>query len=183
MPSISTNSQYHNFLQTCHMNKLTAPNDLWHSLLSGILNGRYFASCRVEYTLSSWYVIFWHGYFLSRYDHGQVPYHSGDQSDICGWITRQPCPVLLVWHWWRLSDDLVRSEKHDFCFHISTSTSSTCSILRQSSADVLVQSSVMSGSLKSFTFKDVAKHNTREDLYFVVHDRVYNASKFIDSHP
>ncbi|GAM89859.1 hypothetical protein ANO11243_078990 [Dothideomycetidae sp. 11243] len=36
---------------------------------------------------------------------------------------------------------------------------------------------------KSLTFADVATHNTKKDLYLVVHDKVYNASSFVDEHP
>ncbi|KAJ2970618.1 hypothetical protein NQ176_g8104 [Zarea fungicola] len=36
---------------------------------------------------------------------------------------------------------------------------------------------------KEFTFQDVAEHNTKKDLYVVIHDKVYNCTKFIDEHP
>ncbi|KLU92912.1 cytochrome b5 [Magnaporthiopsis poae ATCC 64411] len=36
---------------------------------------------------------------------------------------------------------------------------------------------------KTFTYQDVAEHNTKKDLYMVIHDKVYDASKFIDEHP
>lgn len=36
---------------------------------------------------------------------------------------------------------------------------------------------------KELTFKDVAPHNTKRDLYVVIHDKVYDASKFVDEHP
>ncbi|KAJ5028788.1 flavoprotein [Bipolaris maydis] len=36
---------------------------------------------------------------------------------------------------------------------------------------------------KSFTYSDVSEHNTKKDLYIVVHDKVYNASSFVDEHP
>lgn len=38
-------------------------------------------------------------------------------------------------------------------------------------------------STKEFTYSDVAEHNTKNDLYMVVHDKVYNASSFVDEHP
>ncbi|KAL4887158.1 cytochrome b5-like heme/steroid binding domain-containing protein [Aspergillus karnatakaensis] len=36
---------------------------------------------------------------------------------------------------------------------------------------------------KEFTFKEVADHNTKKDLYLVVHDKVYDCSSFVDEHP
>ncbi|KAL4919894.1 cytochrome b5-like heme/steroid binding domain-containing protein [Aspergillus aurantiobrunneus] len=36
---------------------------------------------------------------------------------------------------------------------------------------------------KEFTFKEVAEHNTKKDLYLVVHDKVYDCSSFVDEHP
>ncbi|KAF2227465.1 cytochrome b5-like heme/steroid binding domain-containing protein, partial [Elsinoe ampelina] len=36
---------------------------------------------------------------------------------------------------------------------------------------------------KSLSYSDVAEHNTKKDLYVVVHDKVYNASSFVDEHP
>lgn len=36
---------------------------------------------------------------------------------------------------------------------------------------------------KQFTYSDVSEHNTKKDLYIVVHDKVYNASSFVDEHP
>lgn len=33
------------------------------------------------------------------------------------------------------------------------------------------------------TYQDVAEHNTKKDIYFVIHDKIYDASKFIDEHP
>ncbi|KAI9376572.1 cytochrome b5-like heme/steroid binding domain-containing protein [Aspergillus egyptiacus] len=36
---------------------------------------------------------------------------------------------------------------------------------------------------KEFTFKEVAEHNTKKDLYMVVHDKVYDCSSFVDEHP
>ncbi|EGX93257.1 cytochrome b5, putative [Cordyceps militaris CM01] len=37
--------------------------------------------------------------------------------------------------------------------------------------------------VKAFTFQDVAEHNTKKDCYLVVHDKVYDCSRFIDEHP
>ena len=37
--------------------------------------------------------------------------------------------------------------------------------------------------LKEFTYSDVSEHSTKKDLYIVVHDKVYNASSFVDEHP
>jgi hypothetical protein len=36
---------------------------------------------------------------------------------------------------------------------------------------------------KEFTYSDVSEHNTKTDLYIVVHDKVYDASSFVDEHP
>ncbi|OJI98595.1 hypothetical protein ASPVEDRAFT_38089 [Aspergillus versicolor CBS 583.65] len=36
---------------------------------------------------------------------------------------------------------------------------------------------------KELTFKEVADHNTKKDLYMVVHDKVYDCSSFVDEHP
>ncbi|KAL7622087.1 hypothetical protein AAE478_007589 [Parahypoxylon ruwenzoriense] len=36
---------------------------------------------------------------------------------------------------------------------------------------------------KEFTYQDVAEHNTKKDLFVVVHDKIYDATKFIDEHP
>lgn len=33
------------------------------------------------------------------------------------------------------------------------------------------------------TYQDVAEHNTKKDIYLVIHDKIYDASKFIDEHP
>ncbi|KAJ4158578.1 uncharacterized protein LMH87_009097 [Akanthomyces muscarius] len=37
--------------------------------------------------------------------------------------------------------------------------------------------------VKEYTFQDVAEHNTKKDCFLVVHDKVYDCSKFIDEHP
>ncbi|KAF2250235.1 cytochrome b5 [Trematosphaeria pertusa] len=36
---------------------------------------------------------------------------------------------------------------------------------------------------KDFTYSDVSEHATKKDLFVVIHDKVYNASSFIDEHP
>ena len=38
-------------------------------------------------------------------------------------------------------------------------------------------------SEKEITYKEVAEHSSKKDLYVVIHDKVYNASSFIDEHP
>jgi cytochrome b involved in lipid metabolism len=37
--------------------------------------------------------------------------------------------------------------------------------------------------VKEYTYQDVAEHNTKKDLFLVVHDKVYDCTKFIDEHP
>jgi len=36
---------------------------------------------------------------------------------------------------------------------------------------------------KEYTYSDVSEHNTKKDLFIVVHDKVYNCSSFVDEHP
>ena len=36
---------------------------------------------------------------------------------------------------------------------------------------------------KEFTYAEVAEHNTKKDVYLVIHDKIYNASSFVDEHP
>lgn len=36
---------------------------------------------------------------------------------------------------------------------------------------------------EELTYAEVAKHSTKKDIYVVVHDKVYNASSFVDEHP
>ncbi|KAI4160009.1 MAG: hypothetical protein LQ342_006137 [Letrouitia transgressa] len=36
---------------------------------------------------------------------------------------------------------------------------------------------------QELTFSDVSAHNSKKDLYVVIHDKVYNATSFIDEHP
>jgi len=33
------------------------------------------------------------------------------------------------------------------------------------------------------TYAEVATHNSKKDLYLVIHEKVYNASNFVDEHP
>jgi Cytochrome b5-like Heme/Steroid binding domain len=33
------------------------------------------------------------------------------------------------------------------------------------------------------TYAEVATHNTKKDLYVVIHDKVYDVRKFVDEHP
>lgn len=41
----------------------------------------------------------------------------------------------------------------------------------------------MSGDSKALTYVEVKEHGTKKDLYVVIHDKVYNASSFVDEHP
>ncbi|KYK54958.1 cytochrome b5 [Drechmeria coniospora] len=36
---------------------------------------------------------------------------------------------------------------------------------------------------KEYTYQDVAEHNTKKDIFVVVHDKIYDCTKFIDEHP
>lgn len=36
---------------------------------------------------------------------------------------------------------------------------------------------------QEFTYQDVAEHNTKKDVYLVIHDKVYDSTKFVDEHP
>jgi cytochrome b involved in lipid metabolism len=38
-------------------------------------------------------------------------------------------------------------------------------------------------AVKEFTYQDVAEHNTKKDLYIVIHDVIYDSTKFVDEHP
>jgi cytochrome b involved in lipid metabolism len=38
-------------------------------------------------------------------------------------------------------------------------------------------------SEKEYTYEDLSTHNTKKDLYLVVHDKVYDVSSFVDEHP
>ncbi|KAJ2957483.1 hypothetical protein NQZ79_g6802 [Umbelopsis isabellina] len=37
--------------------------------------------------------------------------------------------------------------------------------------------------MSTFTHEQVATHNTKEDLYMIVHNKVYNITEFVDEHP
>jgi len=39
----------------------------------------------------------------------------------------------------------------------------------------------MSG--KELTYAEVAEHNTKKDVYLVIHDKVYDTTSFVDEHP
>lgn len=36
---------------------------------------------------------------------------------------------------------------------------------------------------QEFTFAEVAEHAGKKDLYMVIHDKVYDVTKFVDEHP
>ncbi|KAJ5717844.1 hypothetical protein N7488_003490 [Penicillium malachiteum] len=36
---------------------------------------------------------------------------------------------------------------------------------------------------KEFTLKEIEEHNTKKDLYMIIHDKVYDCSSFVDEHP
>ncbi|OCK81649.1 cytochrome b5 [Lepidopterella palustris CBS 459.81] len=36
---------------------------------------------------------------------------------------------------------------------------------------------------KEYTYSDVSEHATKKNLFVVIHEKVYNASTFIDEHP
>jgi len=36
---------------------------------------------------------------------------------------------------------------------------------------------------KEFTLAEVTAHNTKKDLYMVIHDKVYDVTSFVDEHP
>ncbi|ETS78035.1 cytochrome b5 [Pestalotiopsis fici W106-1] len=36
---------------------------------------------------------------------------------------------------------------------------------------------------KEYTYQDVAEHNTKKDLFMVIHDKIYDCTKFVDEHP
>ncbi|KAK9474083.1 putative cytochrome b5 [Dipodascopsis tothii] len=38
-------------------------------------------------------------------------------------------------------------------------------------------------SEKTFTYADIESHKTRDDLWMVVHGKVYDVTKFVDEHP
>ncbi|KAG5994656.1 hypothetical protein E4U43_000685 [Claviceps pusilla] len=40
----------------------------------------------------------------------------------------------------------------------------------------------MSSTLE-LSYQDVAEHNTKKDMYVVIHDKIYDCTQFIDEHP
>ena len=36
---------------------------------------------------------------------------------------------------------------------------------------------------QQYSYQDVAEHNTKKDCFLVIHDKVYDATKFVDEHP
>ncbi|GAB0136149.1 hypothetical protein EsDP_00004461 [Epichloe bromicola] len=40
----------------------------------------------------------------------------------------------------------------------------------------------MSSTLE-LTYQDVAEHNTKKDMYLVIHDKIYDCAQFVDEHP
>ncbi|KAF2764256.1 cytochrome b5 [Teratosphaeria nubilosa] len=36
---------------------------------------------------------------------------------------------------------------------------------------------------KTYTYSDVSEHTTKKDVWMVIHDKVYDASSFVDEHP
>ncbi|KHO01769.1 Cytochrome b5 [Metarhizium album ARSEF 1941] len=38
-------------------------------------------------------------------------------------------------------------------------------------------------STVELTYQDVAEHNTKKDIYVVIHDRIYDCTQFVDEHP
>jgi len=37
--------------------------------------------------------------------------------------------------------------------------------------------------VKEYTYEDVKTHQTKKDLWLVIHDKVYSVSSFVDEHP
>ena len=37
--------------------------------------------------------------------------------------------------------------------------------------------------IKELTLAEVTAHNTKKDLYMVIHDKVYDCTSFVDEHP
>lgn len=50
-----------------------------------------------------------------------------------------------------------------------------------SAAQALLPQAKMSE--KEYTYQDVAEHNTKKDLFVVIHDKIYDCAKFVDEHP
>ena len=57
----------------------------------------------------------------------------------------------------------------------------------QSTSHLLIELLLLHANLPSMSeelsYAEVAKHSTKKDLYIVIHDKVYNASSFVDEHP
>ena len=47
----------------------------------------------------------------------------------------------------------------------------------------IAQATVKMSANKEYTYQDVAEHNTKKDMFVVIHDKVYDCAKFIDEHP
>lgn len=62
-------------------------------------------------------------------------------------------------------------------------TSLTVSIPFRSSVSSSTNELAKMADEKTYTFQDVAEHNTKKDLFMVIHDKVYDATKFVDEHP
>ncbi len=41
----------------------------------------------------------------------------------------------------------------------------------------------MSKELKELTYAQVAEHGDKKDCYLVIHDKIYDATSFVDEHP
>lgn len=41
----------------------------------------------------------------------------------------------------------------------------------------------MSDGTTFFTYEAIKAHNTKDDLWMVVHGKVYDVTKFVDEHP
>ncbi|KAL0094509.1 cytochrome b5-like heme/steroid binding domain-containing protein [Phycomyces blakesleeanus] len=38
-------------------------------------------------------------------------------------------------------------------------------------------------SVQLFTYEEVSTHNTRDDLYMIINNKVYDITKFVEEHP
>lgn len=77
----------------------------------------------------------------------------------------RPCVCAYRVPW--LTEQLSRKKKHRPFSKTITSTPTTA---------------VKMASLE-LTYQDVAEHNTKKDLYMVIHDVIYDVGKFVDEHP
>jgi hypothetical protein len=66
---------------------------------------------------------------------------------------------------------------------ISPSTNSLCSLSGRLIDLLVLQNNPITMSDKEFSYQEVSAHNTKKDLYLVIHDKVYNVSSFVDEHP